>query len=91
MRIFEEFEIEIESEEPVFPTTVVCKLLNIPRWVLRELDKESIVSPPRKKNRARLYSKKQLKKLNFVWHLIDEKGVNFKGVKVILQMKEKQG
>jgi len=46
---FREFEIEIKLDEPVFPTSVVCKLLDIPRWVLRELDKEKIISPPREK------------------------------------------
>lgn len=89
MGIFEEFEeFEIDLDEPVFPTSVVCKLLNIPRWVLRELDKNKIISPPRKKHRARLYSKRQLKKLTFIWHLMDKEGVNIKGIKVILKMRK---
>ncbi len=82
---FEEFEVKVSVNEPVFTTTVVCRLLEIPRWVLRELDKEKIISPPREKGQARLYSKRQLRKLMYVWHLMSECGVNINGIKVILE------
>ena len=82
-------EFEIEPDEPVFTTGVVCRLLDIPVWVLKQLDKEGIVSPPRKSDgAARLYSKIELKKIHHCWFYLKEHGVKVNGLKIILQMEE---
>lgn len=83
---YEDFlDIEIDKNEPIFPTSVVSKLLDIPRWVLREFDKNKVISPPRRKGEARLYSKKQLSKITYAWYLMQEEGVNMRGIKMILE------
>jgi MerR family transcriptional regulator/heat shock protein HspR len=80
-------EVEISEQEPVYTSGVVCRLLGIPIWVLKQLDREKLVSPIRKKAKGhRLYSQKELKRLNYLWYLIREKGVNVDGLKVILEL-----
>lgn len=80
-------EIYISIDEPVFTTGVVCRLLDMPVWVLKQLDSEHIVSPPRKsEGQARLYSKRQLKMVKHCWYYINEHGVKINGLKVILKM-----
>jgi DNA-binding transcriptional MerR regulator len=85
---FVEFDIGIDK--PIYTTGVIQRLLDIPIWVVKQLDREKIVSPPRKnKGTARLYSKRELKKLAHCWKYMKERGVNIKGLKVILEMEEK--
>ncbi|RKY32523.1 MAG: hypothetical protein DRP74_02315 [Candidatus Omnitrophota bacterium] len=85
---FVEFDIGID--EPIYTTGVIQRLLNIPIWVIKQLDKEGIVSPRRKlKGTARLYSKRELKKLAHCWEYI-KKGVKMKGLKIILGMEKKR-
>jgi len=80
--------VEIDFDEPVYTTGVVCSLLDIPVWILKELDKENIVRPPRKKGRARLYSNRELKKIQHCWFYMKKHHVNIGGLKVILQMEQ---
>jgi len=79
----------IDADEPVFTSGVVARLLDIPVWVLKQLDAEGIVSPPRKEGCSRRYSKRHLKKLEHVWHYISVRKVKISGLKVILEMEEK--
>lgn len=72
--------------EPVYTSGVVCRLLGIPVWVLKQLDRESIISPQRKKGRSRLYSKDELDKLSHIWYIMKEKRVKVSGLKYILEM-----
>jgi DNA-binding transcriptional MerR regulator len=87
---FEEF--EIDPNAPVFTTGVVCKLLDIPIWVLKQLDEEGIVCPPREsEGQARLYSQKEVKKVHKCWFYIRVHKVKIPGLKVILRMEKKTG
>jgi DNA-binding transcriptional MerR regulator len=84
-----ELSLEIPDNEPVYTSGVVTRLLGIPVWVLKQLDRESVVKPPRKKGRHRFYSRNELKKLEHVWYYMNEHGVNVHGVRVILEMEAK--
>jgi len=84
-------ELEIDIDEPIYTTGVIQNLLNIPIWVIKQLDKEGVVKPPRKiKSLSRLYSKRELKKLEHCWQYMSKKGVKVKGLKVILEMEKKE-
>lgn len=87
---FEEFEVNIDPEEPVYVISIVSKLCEIPVWTLRELEKKGVVAPKRIGKKTRCYSKKQIKVLEYVHYLMEEKHVNISGIKVILEMKEKE-
>jgi DNA-binding transcriptional MerR regulator len=80
------FEIEIPKDTPVFPLNVVCDLLHLHYWTLHEILKEGIVEPKKKGKTKKLFSYKDVKRLKYVKYLIEDKGVNIKGVKVILEM-----
>ncbi len=83
-------EFEIDIDEPIFTTGVIQRLLDMPVWVIKQLDREGVVTPNRKgKLTSRLYSKRELKKLAHCWEYIDKKGVKIKGLKVILELEEK--
>jgi len=84
---FEEF--MIAADEPIYTTGVVSRLLDIPVHVLKQLDAEGVVKPLRKKGKARLYSKRELKKIEQCWFYIKEKNVKVTGLAIVLEMQEK--
>lgn len=82
------FEIQISQDEPVYVISVVSRLVDLPVWTLRQLDKAGIVSPKRIGKKSRLYSLKELKRLEYVHYLMDEKRVNIHGIKLIFEKEE---
>lgn len=86
----DEAEFEIDADMPVFTSGIVCDILHIPIWVLKQLDSEKVVSPKRRKGKSRLYSKNEIVELKHIWHLMSVRRVKVDGIKVILEM-EKRG
>ncbi|MCM8795230.1 MAG: MerR family transcriptional regulator [Candidatus Omnitrophica bacterium] len=84
------FDIQISPDEPVYVISVVSKLVDLPIWTLRQLDKAGIVRAKRIGKKSRLYSLKDIRKLEYIHYLMEEKGVNMKGVKLIIEMEEKE-
>jgi len=84
------FDLKISPDEPVYVISVVSKLLNIPVWTLRQLDKAGIVCPKRVGKKSRLYSLNDIKKIEYVQYLMEEKNVNLSGIKVIIEMSSKE-
>jgi MerR family transcriptional regulator/heat shock protein HspR len=78
------FDIIISADEPVYVISVVSKLVDIPVWTLRQLDKAGIVKPKRVGKKSRLYSMKDMRRLEYVHYLMEEKHVNIHGIKIIL-------
>lgn len=84
------FDIYISPDEPVYVISVVSKLVDLPVWTLRQLDKAGVVSPKRIGKKSRLYSLKEIKKLEYVHYLMEEKHVNIRGIKIILEMEVRE-
>lgn len=84
------FDLHISPDEPVYTISVVSRLLGIPVWTLRQLDKAGIVCPKRLGKKSRLYSMKDIRKLEYIQYLMQEKHVNIHGIKLILEMEAKE-
>lgn len=82
------FGIQISQDEPVYVISVVSRLVDLPVWTLRQLDKAGIVSPKRIGKKSRLYSLKELKRLEYVHYLMEVKRVNIHGIKLIFEKEE---
>ncbi len=80
--------IQISSDDPVYAIGIVSKLLGVPEWTLRALEREGLVSPERMNRKARVYSLKQIRTIEHICYLMDEKRVNISGVKVILEIEQ---
>lgn len=80
------FDIHISPDEPVYVISVVSKLVDLPVWTLRQLDRAGVVRPKRIGKKSRLYSLKDIKRLEYVHYLMEDKHVNISGIKIILQM-----
>ena len=80
------FSLKIAPEEPVYVISVASKLVDLPLWTLRQLDKAGVVCPKRVGKKSRLYSLKDIKRLEYVHYLMEEKRVNVSGIRIILEM-----
>ena len=84
------FDIHISPDEPAYVISVVSKLVDLPVWTLRQLDKSGIICPKRIGKKSRLYSLKEIKKLEYIHYLMEDKHVNIHGIKIILETEYKE-
>ncbi|MEW6075350.1 MAG: MerR family transcriptional regulator [Candidatus Omnitrophota bacterium] len=84
------FDISISPDEPVYVISVVSKLVDLPVWTLRQLDKAGIVCPTRAGRKSRLYSLRDIRRLEYVHYLMQEKRVNVRGIKIILEIEKEK-
>ena len=83
----DKFEVRIPEDEPVYPLNIVCGLLHMHYWTLHQLMREGVMAQKsRAKAKKKLFSQKDIRKLKYIQYLMEDKGVNIKGVKVILEM-----
>jgi MerR family transcriptional regulator/heat shock protein HspR len=76
----------INEETPLFTISVVSRILGIHKQTLRIYDREGLVCPNRTPSNRRLYSEKDIRRLEYVCYLVHERGVNISGAKIILEM-----
>ena len=89
-QVEEQFEVDIEEEDPVFPIEVVCKLADLHYWTLRSLIKEGIIEPKKVGKKKVLFSKHDIKKIECVKYLMEKRGVNIKGVKMFFEISSEE-
>lgn len=82
----EYLEFKLSADEPLYVIGVVSRLVHMPIWTLRQLDKKGLIKPKRINKKTRCYSLKDIQKLEYIHYLMEEKGVNIEGVKIILEM-----
>lgn len=83
-------ELNINPEEPLYVISVVSRIVHIPVWTLRELDKKDVIKPKRIGKKTRCYSLKDVKKLEYIHYLMEERHVNISGIKIILEIEHKE-
>ncbi len=67
---------------------VVAKMYDIHPQTLRLYEREGLLKPSRTEGNTRLYSDRDLERLEFILALTRDLGVNLAGVDIILNMKE---
>lgn len=78
--------MRIDPTKPLFPISTVSEILGCQQKVLRLYDRYGLVSPARSDGRRRLYSQRDVERLEFIHFLTHVKRVNIAGVKVILDL-----
>lgn len=76
----------VDEDTPLFTISVVSNILGIHKQTLRIYDREGLVCPDRTPSNRRLYSEKDIRRLEYVSYLVHERGVNISGAKIILEM-----
>lgn len=75
-------------DEPLFLISVVAKILNIHPQTLRQYEREGLIEPSRTSGKMRLYSQRDIDRIEMILRLTRELGVNLAGVDIIMRLKE---
>ena len=80
-------DIAIDPDYPAYTSGVVCDILEVTPWFLKQIDDEGLVSPPRdNENATRCYSKNELNKVAYINKLMIEQNLNIDGIKLVFQL-----
>ncbi len=74
------------NEEPRYVISVAARILGVQSHTLRYYERIGIIGPSRSKGNIRLYSDRDVARLQRVKALMDDLGVNLAGVEVVLRM-----
>jgi MerR family transcriptional regulator/heat shock protein HspR len=74
-----------DRDEPIYVISVAARMVNLHPQTLRHYEKVGLVAPARRGNQ-RMYSQRDIEKLNKITELMNDLGVNLAGVEVILNM-----
>ena len=77
-----------DSDTPLYMIGIVAQILSIHPQTLRLYEREGLVRPKRSQGNTRLYSQRDVERVQFILHLTRDMGVNLAGVEVILRMRE---
>ena len=77
------------KEETTYLISAVATKYNVHPQTLRLYEREGLLIPSRSKGNTRLYTKSDLKKLEFILNLSRDMGVNLAGIEIIYNMKIK--
>jgi len=75
--------------ERTYMISAVSSKYNIHPQTLRLYEREGLLIPSRSEGNTRIYTDKDLIKLEFILNLTREMGVNLAGIEIILNMKQK--
>ena len=78
-----------KKEERFYAIGVVAKMFNVHQQTLRLYEREGLLKPSRSQGNTRLYSDKDLERLDLILNLCRDMGVNLAGVDIILNLREK--
>ncbi len=78
-----------KKDETFYAIGVVAKMFNIHQQTLRLYEREGLLKPARSEGNTRLYSEKDLERLELILNLSRDMGVNLAGVEIILNLREK--
>ncbi len=78
-----------EREEPCYVISVAARMVNMHPQTLRYYERLGLVEPSRSRGRIRLYSNRDIERLQQIQRLISDLGVNLAGVEVIMHMTER--
>jgi MerR family transcriptional regulator/heat shock protein HspR len=77
---------DIAPDKPLFPIGVVAEMLNINQRVLRTYEDKEVIKPSRSQTGRRLYSHRDIQRIEYIHYLNRIKKVNLSGVKEIFNL-----
>ena len=77
-----------DKDKPLYMISVAAELTGMHPQTLRVYEQKGLVNPGRSRGNTRLYSQRDIERLNLISKLTDE-GINLAGVVRILDMRER--
>ncbi|KNZ69973.1 transcriptional regulator, MerR family [Thermincola ferriacetica] len=81
----------VSSNEGVYQISIAAHLAGVNMRTLRQWEEAGLIKPSRTQGNTRLYSSDDIDIIKRIKFLVEEKGVNLPGVKLIIQLEDKYG
>lgn len=78
---------ERQPDTPVYVISVAAELIGCHPHTLRIYEERGLLSPVRRR-RIRLYSERDIQRVQLIRYLTEERGLNLAGVRMILEIQE---
>ncbi len=82
---------ERDPSRPVFVISVAAGLVRVHPRTLRIYEDEGLLCPARTRTNIRLYSEDDIRRVLWIRHLTQERGVNLAGVRILFELEERLG
>ncbi len=76
----------LDYDEPCFVISVAARILGVQTQTLRYYERLGLVEPHRTGGNQRVYSRREVEKVQRIRSLMDDLGVNLAGVEVVMKL-----
>jgi MerR family transcriptional regulator/heat shock protein HspR len=75
-----------EPDDPLYPISVVAKMLRLHEQTLRMYERLGLLSPARVSGKNRLYSQNDVQTIERIVYLVRERRLNLAGVRMVMEI-----
>ena len=83
--------LEVDPARPVYVISVAARIVAVHPRTLRIYEGEGLIEPARTPTNIRLYSDNDLRRILWIRHLTQERGVNLAGIRILFELEERLG
>ena len=83
--------IERDTRRPVYVISVAASIVAAHPRTLRIYEEEGLVCPARTATNIRLYSDEDIRRITWIRHLTQDRGVNLAGIRLLFELEERLG
>jgi len=80
-----------DPTRPVYVISVAARIVAVHPRTLRIYEDEGLIAPARTPTNIRLYSDHDLRRILWIRHLTQDRGVNLAGVRILFELEERLG
>jgi DNA-binding transcriptional MerR regulator len=83
--------LDRDPERPVYVISVAAGIVSVHPRTLRIYEDEGLIAPARTPTNIRLYSENDIRRVLWIRHLTQERGVNLAGIRILFELEERLG
>ncbi len=83
--------LERDPARPVYVISVAARIVAVHPRTLRIYEDEKLIEPARTPTNIRLYSDNDIRRILWIRHLTQERGVNLAGIRILFELEERLG
>jgi MerR family transcriptional regulator/heat shock protein HspR len=80
-----------DPTRPVYVISVAASIVRVHPRTLRIYEDEGLISPDRTPSNIRLYSEEDIRRVLWIRHLTQDRGVNLAGIRILFELEERLG
>ena len=83
--------LDRDPNRPVYVICVAARIVSVHPRTLRIYEDEGLIEPARTPTNIRLYCEKDIRRILWIRHLTQERGVNLAGIRILFELEERLG